>query len=142
MKYWFMLGLGLALTGLQAHACAGLEARGSWVREGPPGTAVLAGFGELRNGGRERLTITGVHSPQFKHVMLHETVFTHGEARMEARHRLRIAARATRNLAPNGLHLMLMHPRAALQVGQPVTIEFACGDTRTQFTFPVRQSAP
>ena len=140
MKFWILLSL--LLGGLQAHACAGLEAAQTWVREGPPGAAVLAGFGELRNGGRERLTITGVRSPQFKHVMLHETVFVQGEARMEARPELRIAAHTVRTLAPNGLHLMLMHPPASLQAGQQVSIEFACGDARTQFSFPVRQTAP
>jgi periplasmic copper chaperone A len=140
MKCW--LTLGLVLGALQAQACANLEVTQTWVREGPPGAAVLAGFGELRNGGRERLTITGFHSPQFKHVMLHETVFAHGEARMEARPKLRIAAHTARSLAPNGLHLMLMHPSAALQAGQSVIIEFACGDARARFSFPVRQAAP
>ncbi len=140
MKCWLMLGL--VLTGLQAHACAGLEATRTWVREGPPGAAVLAGFGELRNGGRAQLTITGVRSPQFRHVMLHETVFAQGEARMEMRAKLPIAAHAARTLAPNGLHLMLMQPHAALQAGQKISVEFDCGDARTQVFFPVRQTAP
>ncbi len=140
MKFW--LTLGLVLANLQAHACAGLAATGTWVREGPPGTAVLAGFGELRNESRARLTITGLRSPQFQHVMLHETVFTRGEARMEMRAELPLAAHAVRVLAPNGLHLMLMHPLAALPAGQQVTIEFTCGAERTQFSFPVRQTSP
>ena len=140
MKFWLMLGL--VLTGLPAHACADLKAKGTWVRAGPPGAAVLAGFGELRNGGPAKLTITSIRSPQFKHVMLHETVFAQREARMEMRPKLPLAAHTARTLAPNGLHLMLMHPSAALPAGQQVTIEFACGDARIQFSFPVRATAP
>ena len=140
MKPWMLLGL--VLVGLPAHGCGGLAATGTWVREGPPGAVVLAGFGELRNVGREKLTITEVRSPQFKHAMLHETVFAQGEAHMEVRPKLPIAAHAARSLAPNGLHLMLMHPQAALMAGQQVIVEFACGDAWTQVSFPVRQTAP
>ena len=140
MKLWLLLGL--VFGGLPAHACAGLEAAGTWVREGPPGAAVLAGFGELRNVGREKLTITEIRSPQFKHAMLHETVFAHGEAHMEMRPKLPLPAHAARTLAPNGLHLMLMEPQRELRTPQQIIVEFACGEKWTQFSFPIRQTAP
>lgn len=140
MKYVILTSLVLA--SLPAYACSGLEASGAWVREAPPGAAVLAGFGELRNAGPQSLTITGVRGAQFKHVMLHQTVFTHGEARMESRDTLLIAPKASRVLAPNGLHLMLMHPHTALRAGQRVTIEFECEDAHTPLSFPVRRTAP
>ena len=142
-----MIRLRCGLWGLWAFcqlapACENLVVREAWIREGPPGAAVLAGFGELVNSGTKSLRITGVDSPRFGHAMLHETVYRKGEARMVAREVIDLAPGARVKLAPGGLHLMLMHGDATVTAGQQVPIDIVCGETRARFPFVVMRAAP
>ncbi|MGD9602724.1 MAG: copper chaperone PCu(A)C [Gammaproteobacteria bacterium] len=132
--------LALVFTG--ASACEGLVASATWIRAAPPGSKMLAGYGTLRNDGPAPLAITAVEGAGFGHVMLHETVLRDGQARMIAHDVLEIGPGGTATLAPGGLHLMLMHPAAALGEQDRVVLEFRCGDAHTPVTFVVRRDPP
>jgi len=101
-----------------------------WVRAGPPSMPVMAGFGRIENGCGLPVAVVSAHSAQFEAVELHETRIEDGVSRMRAVPRLEIAAGGAATLAPGGLHLMLVRPRAPLAPGGRVEIEFALEDGR------------
>lgn len=142
MRFPLLLLLPLLLRAASASACAGLEVREPWIRAAPPGAAMLAGYGVIRNTSPHDITLTGVSGAGFGHVMLHETLFEAGEARMRHRGEITIPAGGELLLAPGGLHLMLMKPRSALAPDQQVPLEFDCDGARQTVTFRVRRDAP
>ena len=62
---------------------------------------------------------------------LHQSADVDGIATMTAMHQLDIKPGQTITLAPGGLHVMLMQPRAPLSLGGTVALElnFANGET-------------
>ena len=121
-------------------ACDGLTGADLWIREGPPGATVLAGFGRLINRSRETLQVSEIRSTDFKLVMLHETVLQAGQAHMVARDRLLLSPGEVRALSPGGLLLMLMQPTVSLRRGQSAVVTFTCGNTQNSMVFSVRSS--
>jgi copper(I)-binding protein len=102
-----------------------------WVRLGPPGMAMMAGFGTLRNPCDAPVAVVSASSPAFGSVELHETsVGEDGVSRMRPVPRLEIAADDGVMLMPGSLHLMLMQPVAPLEAGAAVDITFALEDGR------------
>lgn len=132
----------LLLFGLPSLACEGLDVRTPWIRAAPPGAAMLAGYGVIRNTSRQDFTLTGIEGPDFAHTMLHETRFEDGAARMRHRAQLTVPAGGEQVLAPGGLHLMLMKPRKAMAPDQEVPLEFVCGESRQTVMFHVRRTPP
>ncbi len=139
MRAWLLCAY---LVAYAVHACPGLSAHEPWIRETPPGAKMLAGFGTLRNMGPDALKITGVRSPYFSAVTLHETRFENGTARMLEVKTLAIKAGDARVLKPGGLHLMLMMPKATMRAGDSVELEFICGESRATFDFPLKAPTP
>ena len=122
----------------QASACTPVV-RDGWIRLVPGGMPMHAGFGRIENPCRQPVTITGATSDAYAGAELHETTLVDGVSRMRAVPELRIDANGAAELKPGGLHLMLMDPRAKLQAGQAVRIEFTTQDGRTAYgTFAVR----
>ena len=99
-----------------------------WVRLPPVPMPMLAGFGRIENTCDTSLVIVGASSPSFDEVSLHETRIVDGISRMRAVPELRIASGDAATLAPGGLHLMLIQPRAPLKAGGVVVIDFALAD--------------
>ena len=77
-----LLAMALALASAPAGACPGLEAKDAWIREAPPGVAMLAGYALLRNTGKQALTIDRASSKAFGDVSLHRTTIENGVSRM------------------------------------------------------------
>jgi copper(I)-binding protein len=98
--------------------------RDGWVRLGPAGMPMMAGFGRIENHCPTPVTVTGASSPAFGSAQLHETKIVDGVNRMRAVPELRIAPDGVAVLKPGGLHLMLMEPRAPLKVGSRVAVSF------------------
>jgi copper(I)-binding protein len=97
---------------------------GGWLRLPPVSMPMLAGFGTIRNDCAEAVTIVAASSPAFADVSIHETRIVDGVSRMRAMPELVVAPGTSATLAPGGLHLMLMQPRAELQAGDKVGIDF------------------
>ena len=106
------------------------QVRDGWVRLGPVGMPMMAGFGRIENACAVPVTITAASSPAFASAELHETRIVDGVNRMRHLPELRIAPDATAVLKPGGMHLMLMRPNAPLKVGSKVVVSFTLSDGR------------
>jgi hypothetical protein len=101
-----------------------------WLRLPPMSMPMLAGFGRIDNDCATPVTIVSVSSPAFGSVELHETSIVDGISRMRAVPELRLPPHGAAVMKPGGLHLMLMQPRAPLQAGSRVAVEFTLADGR------------
>lgn len=109
-----------------------------WVRAAPADARVLAGYFQLHNPGREVLRCTEASSPDFHHVMLHESVLEDGMMRMRHLDAIEVPADGTLALVPGGLHLMLMGPSRAFEVGDAIALSLDCGSLTLTTTLTVR----
>ncbi|MEO6364431.1 MAG: copper chaperone PCu(A)C [Luteimonas sp.] len=144
MKRPFVLLVVLAALGCSActRDCAP-EVRDGWIRLGPARTPMMAGFGRIENHCPTPITILSVSSSAFADTSLHETRIVGGMSRMRGVAELRVAPDDAAVLKPGGLHLMLMQPRAPLQAGSRVAVEFQLSDGRKLLgEFVVRRPAP
>ena len=106
------------------------QVRDGWVRLGPAGMPMMAGFGRIENACAAPITITGASSPAFAGAELHESRIVDGVNRMRHLPSLRIAPGGVAVLKPGGMHLMLMQPRAPLKAGSKVVVSFTLSDGR------------
>ena len=108
-----------ALLFLTSSVYAGseIEVTGAWIREAPPGARMLAAFMVIRNSGNQDAILTGVDSPAFNHVMLHQSIMVDGVARMQHQDDIRIPAGGSVSLEPGSFHLMMPAPESRLQAG-------------------------
>ena len=122
-----LLPLSLLLI---AGAClAELEIGDGWIKHLPAAVPVRAGYLTLANRGGATRTIVGVSSDSFASVEIHRSVHAEGMMRMQRVEQLEIAPGESVQLAPGGLHLMLMQPLSPTEPGQTryIEIEFADG---------------
>ena len=105
-----------------ADAGAPLEVSDARVPEAPPVATVLAGYMKITNRTADAVTIVAVRSSQFKHVEIHRTETRDGMARMVKQDAIEVAAGKSLELAPGGLHLMLIEPQQALRDGDIVAL--------------------
>lgn len=94
------------------------------VLEPMTGMDMTAGYFVLENRGSETIRISGVSSPQFGRVEMHETVVENDVARMRELAEIVIAPGERVVFEPGGRHLMLFEPRAPLDT---VTLDFSAG---------------
>lgn len=95
-----------------------------------------AGFFVLRNNTAEVINITGVYSPQFARVEIHETTVTDGVSRMRRLDALVVPAHGSVVLERGGKHLMLMQ---AHEGSDAVTLQFLSAGTpvlSVDYVFP------
>lgn len=87
-----------------------------------PGSSSAVAYFTLRNRSAEPLELVAVASPQFGQAAFHRSVRVDGVMRMEAEERLSIDPNSALTLREGGLHIMLLEPRTAVAVGEPVTL--------------------
>jgi hypothetical protein len=135
------IGAALAAWAVLAVADGALAVRDAWVREAPPGAAVLAAYFTLENTGTIEDKLVAVLCPDFGKIEIHATEIRAGVARMVALDALPIPPHAPVKLAPGGYHIMLHHPRRALAAGMDVKLElrFDSG-ARLTVVAPVRRA--
>ncbi|HEX9626965.1 MAG TPA: copper chaperone PCu(A)C [Acidiferrobacterales bacterium] len=121
-RYLLMPCLAAAPVAVTAQAAETIQVEDAWIREAPPGAAVLAAYLTLENRGDAERALVGADSPDFGRIEIHATRMKNGMASMEQLKHLKIAARGREALAPGGTHLMLMQPRRALRAGDRVTL--------------------
>src|SRR3546814_7237087 len=141
----FALSSALALAFIPSPASASdcqPQVQGGWVRLGPAGMPMMAGFGRIENNCATPVTITGASSPAFDSAELHETRIVDSVNRMRHLPELRIAPGDVAVLKPGGLPLMLMRPHAPLAAGSKVVLVFALsGGGELLGEFEVRKPA-
>lgn len=112
----------------------------AWVREGPPGMAMLAGFMTVNNQGKEERSIVGAEGPDFGSIELHRSIMEGGMARMVPQKSIPIPAGGSVALKPGDYHLMLMQPKRALVAGDHTEITLILDDdTRITVDAPVKK---
>ena len=114
--------LALLVCTIALAASPPLTALGAWIRA-TPGSDVAAAYLTLHNSGTRALSIVGVRCACAGHAMIHESTLTNGQSSMRPREPLSIAAGATVQFAPGGLHIMLQGLTRALTPGEEVPLE-------------------
>jgi len=104
----------------------------AWIREAPPGVAVLAGYLRLDNRGDKALVVEAIRSQDFERIELHRTVVEEGVARMLPVDRLEIPPGGSVSLEPGGMHLMLFNPGRPLRQDDRVAFSVELADNACQ----------
>ena len=109
-----------------------------WARETPPGKSMTAAYGRLQNSGDEALVVTGVSAEVAAHSSLHETRIERDRSTMRPVSNLTIAPGEEIELAPGGMHIMLMKLDAPLVEGESIDICFKLENNEDMCsTFPI-----
>lgn len=122
-RLYLLFPLALSLVLGTARADPMLLVRDAWIPEAPPVASVQAGYMALVNKGATPVTLVGASSAEFDAVEMHRTIEVEGTLRMEAQPSLRVKPGSTLDLAPGGLHLMLIGPKRPLVAGDRIAIE-------------------
>ena len=104
----------------------------AWIRNLPPSVPVRAGYMTIHNPHTHPSKIVAVSSNAFASIEIHRTVEKDGLVSMEQVPELTIEANATVQLAPGGLHLMMMQPADPIKPGMRVTITIRLEDGSEQ----------
>ena len=99
-----------------------------WVRAAPPTARVMAGYTTLHNQSDHPQTLTGVSSPMFERIEIHESYVEDGISKMRQLPQLKIAANAMATFAPNGMHLMLIGPSVGAKRATRIKMTFTFAD--------------
>jgi hypothetical protein len=88
-----------------------------------PGGAPMAGYFVIANHSDTSFRLAAARSEAFDHVMIHRTIVSDGQARMEHQHDgVRVSAGDRVSFEPRGLHLMMMRANRELAVGDDVEV--------------------
>ena len=100
----------------------------AWIRPAPTTANSMAAYFTVANNSPETINIINFNSPQFRTVMIHDTIIENGVASMEHRDVLSIPAGESITLAPLGTHMMLVSPNKPLDVGKFTQINLLAKD--------------
>lgn len=117
---------------LPAVSYAELLITDAWIRSLPPSVPVRAGYLTIHNPDPESLTIVGLKSAAFTKVEIHKTIEQEGTVRMERVPRLTISANSSVELAPGGLHLMMIQPVNPIKQNDNIEVTMIFDDGREQ----------
>jgi copper(I)-binding protein len=133
------------LLSMTANAVAAghLVVENAWIRNAPPGTMMMAGYGVLHNVGDAPVTVTGVESADFGSASLHKSTSSNGMEHMQPLGEVTLAPGERVTFAPGGNHIMLMQPKRELRLDESVPIHIVTKDAdSTVGIFVVRDAAP
>jgi copper(I)-binding protein len=99
----------------------------AWARATPPGAKVGVAYLTIENRGSEEVRLRGATVDAASSASIHETIEENGIAKMHPVSDLAVAAGASLEMRPGGLHLMLMDLHAPIKQGDDlsITLEFA-----------------
>jgi copper(I)-binding protein len=117
----FLPAIGLAQPSIQIE--------NAYIRELPPHVDTAAVYMTIHNTGQHPMTLDEIRTEVANSAMLHQTSMQNGMMTMEHVMSLELDGRTTVNLAPGGLHIMLMGLRQSLRAGDTInlTLHFANG---------------
>ena len=143
IRYLVIIASAFAAPLSTVNPCEGLMAKAAWVRQPPPGQNHVAAYLVLINTGARSLRITNVHSPDFESAMLHETMYTDGQARMRHIPAIDLIPGSKFHAQPGGAHIMLTGPTQPIGTDRVVTLTFECAASGSlTISLPVRKDAP
>ena len=113
-------------------AFAELEISNPWIKNLPPSVPVRAGYMTLHNPQSKTVSIVSLSSDAFGSIEIHQTIAQDGMMRMEQVPALKIEPDSTVQLAPGGLHLMMMNPIEPTRIGDTIEILILIDDGSEQ----------
>ena len=113
-------------------ALAELDVRDPWIKNLPPSVPVRAGYMTIHNPQSEAVSIVSLRSDAFASVEIHQTIEQDGMMRMEQVPSLKIEPNSSVQLAPGGLHLMMMNPSEPTRPGDLLEIVIVLDDGSEQ----------
>jgi copper(I)-binding protein len=125
------LALVLALL-LPLNAFAELDITEARIKNLPPSVPVRAGYLSIHNSSAISVSVVAIRSDGFASIEVHRSVMHDGMMRMEPVDRLTIEAGTSLQLAPGGLHLMMMHPVEATRPGDDIEVILQLDDGSEQ----------
>ena len=133
----------ILLGSTNVFAAGHLVVENAWIRNAPPGTAMMAGYGVLHNIGDAPVTVTGAESADFGSASLHKSTNSNGTEHMQPLGDITIKPGERVTFAPGGNHIMLMQPKKELRLDESVPIHIVTKDAdSTVGIFVVRDAAP
>ncbi|MYL24707.1 copper chaperone PCu(A)C [Halomonas alkaliantarctica] len=138
----FSAATSALLLATTAHAAA-INAVDAFVREVPPGSPATAAFMTLQNTSDTPVRLISADNDLTAHSELHNHVEVDGVMQMRQIEQIEVPANGEVNLAPGGLHLMLIGLESPVRKGDEValTLRFDNGNT-LELTAPVRPVMP
>jgi copper(I)-binding protein len=97
-----------------------------WSRPTAPGMPMGVAYLSITNNGKAEDTLIAASSPAAARVEMHETTISDGMARMRPLRQIVIGPGQSVQIAPGGIHLMLVDLKAPLALGAsvPLTLIF------------------
>jgi copper(I)-binding protein len=126
-----------SMAAAEVYSAGGLQIGNPWARATPKGATVGAGYLTITNKGTEADRLIGGSAAPAARFEVHTTVMEKGVARMRQVTGLEIKPGETVELAPGGMHVMLMGLKQPLRQGQSVkgTLVFEkAGTVAIEFT--------
>lgn len=118
-----LLGCVVVVAAACGSKSAGVvEVRDAWIPAAPPGAPVLALYAQIVPGRDDALI--RISTPQAASAEVHESREEDGRMTMRAVPRLELKAGQNVQLAPGGLHGMLMGPTGSVPAGGSVPVTF------------------
>ena len=117
---------------LPGSVIAELDIHNAWIKNLPPAVPVRAGYMTIRNAQANAVSIIAIRSDAFASVEIHRSIAEDGMMRMEPVLNLTIEPDSTVQLAPGGLHLMMMNPAEPTKPGDVLQIVIELDDGSTQ----------
>ena len=113
-------------------ASAELDVRDPWIKNLPASVPVRAGYMTIHNPQSKAVSIVSLRSNAFASIEIHQTIEQDGMMRMEQVRSLYIESNSSVQLAPGGLHLMMMNPSEPTQPGDLLEIVIVLDDGSEQ----------
>lgn len=113
-------------------ALAELDIRDPWIKNLPPSVPVRAGYMTIHNPQSKAVSIVSLRSDAFASIEIHQSIEQDGMMRMEQLPNLKIESNSSVQLAPGGLHLMMMNPSEPTQPGDLLEIVIVLDDGSEQ----------
>jgi len=113
-------------------ASAELDVRDPWIKNLPPSVPVRAGYMTIHNPQSKAVSIVSLRSDAFASIEIHQTIEQDGMMSMEQVPSLKIEPNSSVQLAPGGLHLMMMNPSEPTQPGDQLEIVIVIDDGSEQ----------
>ena len=132
MKFFNKIIVSAVLSMLANLCAAQLQIENPWIALAPPAAGVNAAYMKFYNPQPQPQKIVGVSADCCAMTMLHQMRREGDKMRMEHLDYLLVPAQSEVNLAPGGLHIMLMKPKQELQLDSKVTLVFTFADASKQ----------
>jgi copper(I)-binding protein len=111
-----------------SHADNMLAFQNTYIVATPPGVETMAAYLTLDNSGKQNKEIVRIDSYQFESAEIHRSTIEDGIAKMEKLDSLRVPANSRIEMAPGGLHIMLIGPKQPVLPGEFVMLRLEEAD--------------